>query len=79
MFVAATELLMQKLARLHKSLTFWFNVLMSFLAFGIPELLNALPTVAAYIPAPTYGKVLLATVLGNLVLRFKTNRALQDK
>lgn len=68
-----------KLANLHKSMTVWFNGVMAFAAFGLPELLSQLPSVAAYLPSPTYGQVLLAAIVGNIVLRFKTKNALENK
>lgn len=70
---------MDKLRGCYKSAVIWFNAIaLSFLSMF--ELLHdSLPELSQYIPDNIYKKVGLAVVLGNLMLRFKTSKALQDK
>lgn len=68
-----------KLKGCYKSFTIWFNGLaLSFLSLF--ELFHdSLPELSQYVPDNIYKKVGLAIVVGNLALRFKTSKPLQEK
>jgi hypothetical protein len=61
-----------EIKKVRTSLTVWFNAVMGALAL-LPEALSlfaaALPGLAAYVPPSMYGKILIATVIGNIVIR----------
>lgn len=71
--------MLDKLKGCYKSMTMWFNGLaLSFLSLF--ELFHdSLPELSQYIPDNMYKKVGLGIVVGNLLLRFKTSKPLQDK
>ena len=71
--------MLDKLKGCYKSVTIWFNGLaLSFLSLF--ELFHdSLPELSQYVPDSLYKKIGLAVVLGNIALRFKTSKALQDK
>ena len=68
-----------KLKGCYKSVVIWFNGLaLSFLSLF--ELFHdSLPELSQYVPDNIYKKVGLAIVVGNLALRFKTSKPLQEK
>jgi hypothetical protein len=66
-------------ARAHTSLTIWFNSLMGALVVGLPYAQDSLPQLQEYLPANLYHDLMGALVVGNILLRFKTDRALADK
>lgn len=71
--------MLDKLKGCYKSLVIWFNGLaLSFLSLF--ELFHqSLPELAQYFPENLYKKVGLGIVVGNLLLRFKTAKPLEDK
>lgn len=79
MLAVTMELIVNKVRGLFKSWTAWFNALCGFIAFGLPELAAALPLVREHLPDGLYGSVFIVTLVGNILLRFKTSRALEDK
>lgn len=68
-----------KLLKLHKSATMWFNAVMAGAPFGLDYLMQQLPSVRDYMPTNYYGPLLLVAVVGNALLRLKTNTALENK
>jgi len=65
--------------RLHKSLTVWFNSLLAFVAFALPEILAFLPQLREYVPEDNYKLLMGIALVGNFLIRFKTTKALRDK
>ena len=62
-----------------KSLTIWFNgVLLAVIGLW-PMVADALPQFAPYLDAGIYKIMMVAALIINLALRFKTNKPLQDK
>lgn len=66
-----------KLANLHKSLTIWFNGLAAAALGILPMLQDSLPSLQQYVPDIKWGAA--AIIVGNVLLRFKTTKGLQDK
>jgi len=62
-----------------KSLTIWFNTIMGIILAMLPTMLEQLPQLEAYIPPHIYRWLMLLVVVGNVLLRFKTSTALQNK
>lgn len=67
------------LARAHKSLTIWFNGAVGTVIVVLPEAQAAFPQIQEYLPADTYRTIMGVLVFGNLMLRFRTNKAMRDK
>lgn len=62
-----------------KSWTMHFNVwLASFVVF-LPEIKASLPELAAYLPPDVYKYIALVVVIGNVMLRIKTTKALTER
>lgn len=66
-------------ARAHRSLTIQFNSIMAVITELIPMAADELPKLKEYIPDGFYGKMTIILIVGNILIRFKTNRALRDK
>lgn len=66
-----------------KSWTIWFNSAWVLLLAWLPDIVmliqTELPAVQAYIPAELYKWLNATGIIGNLLLRFKTTKALPDK
>lgn len=63
----------------HKSLTIWFNSAMGAAVVALPMAQDQLPQLQDFLPANLYHYLMGALVVGNIILRFKTNTALADK
>jgi hypothetical protein len=64
----------------HKSTTIWFNtVFVPAAAAALPILLEEVPKLQEYLPENQYKLWMLVLIVGNAVLRFKTDTALADK
>jgi len=68
-----------KCANLHKSLTIWFNTVMGTAIVVLPVAQDQFPALQGYVPDKWYHYTMGALVVGNILLRFKTNRPLQEK
>lgn len=68
-----------KLVNLHKSWTFWFNAFVGALIPAIPLAAQNIPELAPFLPANVYQYLSGALVIGNWLLRLKTNSSLADK
>lgn len=69
-----------KLRKAHKSGTVWFNSLCASFFLAVPDLVQILPGLAAYVPesdALRYSIVFVNLI--NIALRFKTSKSLADK
>ena len=66
-------------AKMHKSWTIWFNSIMAAVVVTLPHLQDMLPSIQAYLPHNISQYLTSAIVLGNLALRFKTNKPLSEK
>jgi hypothetical protein len=68
-----------KLAKLHKSATIWFNGVYGATLVTLPQAQDMFPNLLGHIPDKLYHYGMAVLVIGNILLRFKTNKALQDK
>ena len=71
--------MLDKIKGSYKSVTIWFNGLaLSFVSlFDLFH--DSLPELSQFIPDNIYKKVGLGIVIGNILLRFKTSKPLQEK
>lgn len=67
------------LARMHKSFTIWFNGIVGIVIMVLPYAQANFPELQDYVDPALYKHAMGALIVGNLILRFKTNRALADK
>ena len=63
----------------HKSLTIWFNGIMGAAVVALPIAQDNFAQLQDYLPANPYHSMMGAVVVGNIILRFKTNGALAEK
>ena len=68
-----------KLKNSWKSWTIWFNGLLTTLLFSAPLLQEQLPQLQEYVGADVYKQLMFVAIIGNIFLRFKTNKALDEK
>ncbi len=77
------EKLKAKLAGMHRSATIIFNTAMAALLQNVPDLVHylhdSLGELQQYTPATFYKWLGIVVLAGNIVLRFKTKKALEDK
>lgn len=59
-----------------KSLTLWFNGVVLTIVETVPLLVDQLPAMKAYLPDNIYKWAFITLVLGNAVIRARTNTAL---
>lgn len=69
--------MLSKLKNAWKSMVIWFNSLMAVLIAALPAIQEALPAIQQYVPDIKYFAV--SVILGNIVLRFKTAKPLEEK
>lgn len=67
------------LSRIHTSMTIWFNSVIGSAALFLPDLIALMPDIQEYIEVPTYKTWMLVLLVGNFILRFRTNKALRHK
>ncbi len=67
------------LAKAHRSATVWFNALAGMAVLYLPQMQEQFPQLQDYLPPNAYHYAMGAVVLGNVLLRFKTNCALREK
>jgi hypothetical protein len=65
--------------KLHKSWTVWFNGLLLASLPLFEMTLAVIPQLQEFLPENVYKIVGLIAVVGNILLRFKTNTAIKDK
>jgi len=68
-----------KLQKLHKSATIWFNSIAGTVVVGLPQAQDNFPNLMGHIPDKFYHYGMAVLVIGNIILRFKTNRPLEQK
>lgn len=72
-----------KLANSYKSATIKFNALMTVVLLNadhvVDSLKDNLPMVAQYLTSKVLQVVAIFILIGNIILRFKTNKGLEDK
>jgi len=66
-------------AKAHKSFTIWFNGIIGAAVVALPILQEQAPQLQDYLPASLYHYGMDALIVGNIILRFKTNGALAEK
>ena len=62
-----------------KSWTVWFNAVLLTAGMFANEIMAALPGMREFLPPEMYGKVFLGACAVNILLRIKTNTALNNK
>ena len=67
------------IAKAHKSFTIWFNSLLGMAIVLLPTAQAQMPQLQGYLPANVYHYAMGMLVLGNILLRFKTDCALREK
>ena len=77
--IAKTKSIKDDLLKIHKSMTIWFNGLMLTLMEVIPFAQDQFPQLQAYVSPNFYKHAMIALVVGNIILRFKTNSKLSNK
>lgn len=70
---------LQKLKGTVKSLTVWFNSIGAAVLIGLPLAQESLPQLAQYIGPDLYKKLMAAVIVGNILLRFRTSKPLEQK
>lgn len=80
------KLFLQKLTGARKSLTILFNLIaglalatIQYLQYNLPLVQENLPQLQAYIDPHIFTKIAMYVAIINILLRFKTKAALQDK
>ena len=68
-----------KLANMHRSITIWFNGVLGTVAVGLPMAQDNFPQLQSYVPEKWYHYMMGALVVGNIMLRFKTSKALEER
>jgi hypothetical protein len=68
-----------KLAGSMRSWTIWFNAILLSLIEGLPMLQESLPQLQVYLPPGIYTNLTMVLIIGNILLRFRTNTGLQHK
>ena len=68
-----------KLSRVQRSYTMWFNAVVGSLYIVVPALAEAFPALQGYVPDKLYHYAMALLVFGNIVLRFKTNKPLEER
>ena len=67
------------LKRIHKSFVIWFNGLSAALITALPFAQDNFPQLQEYVSPAFYKHAMVAIIVGNIILRFKTNSSLRDK
>lgn len=62
-----------------KSWTVWFNSIAGAVLMGLPMLQDSLPALQPYVNGNHYKHVMAGVIVVNIVLRFKTSKALEQK
>lgn len=62
-----------------RSFTIWFNSLAATVITALPYAQDALPQLAQYLGPNVYKVIAAVIVVGNILLRAKTSKALPDK
>jgi hypothetical protein len=63
----------------YKSVTIWFNGVLTFAVAAFLEFQDSIPALKEYVGESTFKYLMLATLIVNFILRFKTKSALRDK
>ena len=67
------------LKQAHKSMTIWFNGVIGSVALFLPDLIAVMPEIQQYMEAPDYATWMKVLLVGNVILRFRTSKAMRDK
>ena len=71
--------MLRKLKRAHRSVTLWVNASLLVVVEVLDYAKDAVPMLKEYLAPDTYSAIMLAIIGVNIVLRFKTNKGLEDK
>lgn len=72
-------MLKAKLAKIHKSLTIWFNGVAGTIVAGLPIAQDSFPQLQPYISPHWYQYAMGGIIGANILLRFKTDKGLEQK
>lgn len=70
---------MDKLKNSWKSWTIWFNGVSATVILGLPQAVDAIPQLEQYVSHQVYQIIGSIVVGANILLRFKTNKPLDEK
>lgn len=70
---------LRKIAGLRKSFTFYFNATFAAVAAILPDLLQAIPELQPLVGPEVYKHLLIINILGNVLIRGRTSKPLEDK
>jgi len=70
---------MNKIKKMWKSRVVWFNSLAASVIVGLPFVADSIPQMQAFLPNDYYRWIGGIIVGANILLRFKTNKALDEK
>ena len=73
------EKMKRKIRGAKKSLTIWANSVFASIVMALPIAQDQVPLVKAYIPPNIYHYLLMVVIFGNVILRFRTNKGLDEK
>lgn len=62
-----------------KSITIWFNSVIGAVMVAVPLIQEALPQLETILSPVDYQRLITALIIGNVLLRIKTTKALTDK
>lgn len=67
------------LQKAHKSATIFFNAVIGTSLVFLPDAVASFPQLQPYIPDAVFKHGMVILIAGNMLLRFKTTRAMRDK
>ena len=70
---------LKKIAGLRKSVTFYFNATFAALAAILPDLIQVIPELQPLVGPEVYRHLLILNILGNVLIRGRTSKPLEDK
>jgi len=73
------KLIVADCKRAHTSLTIWFGAIAEILIEYLPEITRAVTDMENYMLPETYKRIMQGIVLVNMILRFRTTKALRHK
>lgn len=73
------NLFIEKLRGAVRSVTVWFNGVVATIVLALPILQDSIPSLQAYLPPHLFKYLMLAVLIANIWLRFRTRDALEHK
>lgn len=69
----------KKIRGAKRSLTIWINSAFASISVALPIAQDQIPQVKPFIPPEIYHYMLMFVIVGNVLLRFRTNKGLDEK